>query len=81
MQFEKLSFDVVPDIYEKKDQYFEDECVDLKSLKVIDAAGMAFLVKWAKSREDRKLKLLNTPSDVINLIKTYRLNVLFEIVN
>ena len=81
MQFEELSFDVVPALYENKDDYFKADSVDLKSVKVIDAAGMAFLVKWAKSREDRKLKLLNTPSDVINLIKTYRLNVLFEIVN
>lgn len=81
MLFEKLSFDVVPALYANKEQYFKDDCVDLKAVKVIDAAGMAFLVKWAKSRTDKKLKLINTPSDVVNLIKTYRLNVLFEIVN
>ena len=38
MQFEELSFDVVPALYENKDDYFKADSVDLKSVGALTSS-------------------------------------------
>ena len=76
-KIEKLNFDYVPSLWDKRESLFKENTVDLKDISSIDVSGMALLVKWAKAQKDQKLPLINVPVSAMNLINTYRLGQLF----
>jgi phospholipid transport system transporter-binding protein len=75
----EFTFNTVPQMWKCKDEIFTKDSIDTQTIKKIDAAGVAFLVQWSKTLPQKKLRLLNTPQQVINLIDTYRVSVLFQI--
>ncbi|MGN1280367.1 MAG: lipid asymmetry maintenance protein MlaB [Succinivibrio sp.] len=75
-----LNFDTVPKLWNERDTIFAHDTLDLSELETADASGIAFLVKWSKSRSSvSKLKLIHVPVFMMNLINTYKVNELFEI--
>ncbi|MBQ8022945.1 MAG: hypothetical protein IJ254_01600 [Succinivibrio sp.] len=76
-KIDKLNFDSVPSLWDKREDLFKENTVDLKDISAIDVSGMALLVKWAKAQKDQKLHLINVPVSAMNLINTYRLGQLF----
>ena len=76
-KIDKLNFDSVPSLWDKRESLFKENTVDLKDISSIDVSGMAILVKWAKAQKDQKLQLINVPVSAMNLINTYRLGQLF----
>ena len=77
----ELTFATVPLLWKQRETIFKDSVFDMQNIKKIDAAGAAYLVQWAKSHENKKIKLLNVSKTAVNLITTYRLNEIFEIEN
>ena len=77
----ELTFATVPLLWKQRETIFKDSVFDMQNIKKIDAAGTAYLVQWAKSQENKKIKLLNVSKTAVNLITTYRLNEIFEIEN
>lgn len=51
-KIEKLNFDYVPSLWDKRESLFKENTVDLKDISSIDVSGMALLVKWAKAQKD-----------------------------
>ncbi|MGN0893951.1 MAG: lipid asymmetry maintenance protein MlaB [Succinivibrio sp.] len=79
-KFLNLTFDTVPKLWDERNTIFMDDTLDLSELENIDASGIAFLIKWSKSKAaDKKLKLIHIPAFMMNLINTYKVNDLFEI--
>lgn len=67
----------VSNLWEKREEIFKADKVDLQGLKRVDSAGVAFLVQWAKSRPEQKLILVHSSQNVRALIQTFRLSPLF----
>lgn len=64
-----LSFDTVAVLYEKAGNSPVDGTVDLSGVTSVDSAGLALLLEWQASAQDRnsKLKFVNAPSDLRRL--------------
>ncbi|MGN0916535.1 MAG: lipid asymmetry maintenance protein MlaB [Succinivibrio sp.] len=77
--FRELSFATVPELWKKRAEIFKEDSIDLKNTSHIDSAGIAFLLKWAKTKNNGKLVVLNASKQTLDLIHTYKLNELFEI--
>ena len=77
----ELTFANVPQLWKQRESFFKNSVFDMKNIRKIDAAGAAFLVQWAKTQENKKIKLLNVSKTAVNLISTYKLNEIFEIEN
>ncbi len=77
----ELTFATVPELWKHREKMFSESVFDMQNIKKIDAAGAAYLVQWAKSQDNKKIKLLNVSKSAVNLISTYRLNEIFEIEN
>lgn len=75
----KLTHVEVTQLWSKREEIFKAQSVDLKDNEVIDSAGIAFLVQWAKSTPHKRLTILNGSDNVKALIKTFRLGELFEL--
>lgn len=78
---QKLTHVEVTSLWNKRNEIFKEQSVDLKSNEVIDSAGIAFLVQWAKNTPSKRLTILNASNNVKSLIKTFRLGDLFEMQN
>lgn len=77
----ELTFANVHQLWKQRESFFKNSVFDMKNIRKIDAAGAAFLVQWAKTQENKKIKLLNVSKTAVNLISTYKLNEIFEIEN
>ena len=77
----ELTFATVPKLWKQRDEIFRKSVFDMQNIKKIDAAGAAYLVQWAKTLDNKKIKLLNVSQTAVNLITTYRLNDILEIEN
>lgn len=77
----ELTFANVPQLWKQRESFFKNSVFDMKNIRKIDAAGAAFLVQWAKTQDNKKIKLLNVSKTAVNLISTYKLNEIFEIEN
>lgn len=75
--FDKLTVESVPGLWKQRSAIFSGEGADLKGAEV-DSAGIAFLVRWAKSLDGRKLKLAGCSADVLKLISVFELKPLFD---
>ncbi|ENY72868.1 STAS domain-containing protein [Aeromonas diversa] len=62
-----------------RDQWWQDETMDLRELVAIDSAGVAILVKWAKAVRERGQTpgLIGTPDDFDKLAALYGVAGLF----
>ncbi len=74
-----LNSQTASELYARRSEVFKYAVVDLNTLQDIDSAGVALLVKWAKSQGQAGLRLKNVPATALRLIKTYKLNALFEL--
>ena len=77
----ELTFTTVPKLWKQRGEIFKNSVFDMQNIRKIDAAGAAYLVQWAKSLDNKKIKLLNVSQTAVNLITTYRLNEILEIEN
>ncbi len=75
----EFTFNTVPLLWTNKEKIFVSDTIDMQVVTKVDAAGMAFLVKWSKSLPKKKLVLRNSSYQVKNLINTYGLGELFLI--
>ncbi|MGN0908968.1 MAG: lipid asymmetry maintenance protein MlaB [Succinivibrio sp.] len=75
--FDKLTVDTVPELWKQRKGIFGGDAADLKGSEV-DSAGMAFLVRWAKSRKEGTLRLAGCSADVLKLISVFELKPLFD---
>ncbi|MDY6322379.1 MAG: anti-anti-sigma factor [Succinivibrio sp.] len=75
----ELSVVSVPDLWKRRAEIFSSDRADLKGIGV-DSAGVAFLVRWAKSLgSGRKLMLEHPSADLVRLIGIFRVGSLFEL--
>ena len=77
----ELSFNTVTSLWKSRDLIFKAQSLDMSSITKIDAAGIAFLVKWAKSLQSKKQNLIHVPTSAMNLISTYKLEEIFKVEN
>lgn len=75
----RLCSDNIPMLYEHRDEIFKEDSFNFNGLEDIDSSGIAFLVQWAKSKDNQKLELINTSAKAKSLIQTFRLEPLFII--
>ncbi|MDD7021404.1 MAG: STAS domain-containing protein [Aeromonadales bacterium] len=75
--FDKLTVDTVPELWKQRSGIFSGDGADLSGAE-IDSAGVAFLVRWAKSLHGGKLKLAGCSPDLLKLISIFELKPLFE---
>ena len=78
-KIEKLTVDVVPQLWKHRENIFADKSVALSPDMQVDSSGIAFLVQWAKHLPQRRLIIINAPTNAIKLIKMFRLEELFEV--
>ena len=67
----------VPQLWEQRQAIFQQHEVDLAQTTAVDSSGIAFLVQWAKSTPEHKLKVYHAPATVQALIKTFHFEPLF----
>lgn len=79
ISFEKVTHVEVTSLWAKRDEIFKADVLDLKDNKIIDSAGIAFLVQWAKTTPQKRLTILNGSSNVQSLIKVFKVGPLFEL--
>ncbi len=72
-----LTVKEVPELFLKKDEIFKENVFDMQNLKKIDSSGIAFLVQWAKTKENNLLKVKNMHNVARALIKTLCVQSLF----
>ncbi|MHA7002487.1 STAS domain-containing protein [Aeromonas schubertii] len=63
-----------------RDQWWQDETMDLRELIAIDSAGVAIMVKWAKAVRERGQTptLIGMPDDFDKLATLYGVAGLFS---
>lgn len=80
----KLSGDIdtgsVLHYWPAREQMFAAADLYLDEVKLVDSAGLAFLVQWAKARLNSggRLRLVNVPSQLQRLITIYGVGPLFD---
>ncbi len=76
-----LTCATVPELWKRRETLFTEHQADLSVLEEVDSAGIAFLVQWAKACEARgeKLQLAGVPPRALRLIRTFRLEGLFNL--
>lgn len=74
-----LTVKTVPALWEQRAGLFKEKSVSLASVTEIDSAGIAFLAQWAKAQPEMKLTLSAVPENALRLIKTFKLQPLFEL--
>ncbi len=79
MNLENLTVRTVPTLWEQRQTLFAQSSADLSALQAIDSAGIAFLVQWAKAQPASKLRLTAPPERALRLIRTFKLEPLFEL--
>lgn len=64
-----------------REQLFAESEVHLDAVKLVDSAGLAFLVQWAKARlaeGGSRLRLRSVPTQLQRLITMYGVGPLFD---
>lgn len=74
-----LTVKTVPELWEQRAELFKEQSVSLAAVTEVDSAGIAFLAQWAKAQPQMKLKLSAVPENALRLIKTFKLQPLFEL--
>ncbi len=79
----RLTVEQVPQLWEERARIFAADTVDLGATTELDSSGIAFLVRWAKAvdarRQGARLILEHVPDRALRLIRTFRLEPLFEL--
>ncbi len=78
-KFTELNVRTVPGLWERRKEIFSHNETDLSALSSIDSAGVAFLVRWSRTLGEGKLTLKAPPEEALRLIKTFKVEPLFEI--
>lgn len=81
MMFNLLDLTVnnVPKLWEFRDEIFKQQSFDMQNVTAIDSAGIAFLVKWALSCDNKKLIIFNIKDNALALINTFGVLELFDV--
>lgn len=76
-----LSSEQVSQLWRQRETLFRESELDLADLSQVDAAGLAFLVHWAKAQQKQasRLHLKNIPEQLRRLIQLYSVEPLFEL--
>ncbi|MBQ9275133.1 MAG: hypothetical protein IJ228_09995 [Succinivibrio sp.] len=75
--FEELTVNSVPALWSQRERIFAEAGADLTQT-AIDSAGIAFLVRWAKSRPEGRLKVRGLSTRGAQLIRTFKIAALIE---
>lgn len=76
-----LTVKTVPKLWKEREELFTSDAVTFAKDAAVDSAGIAFLVQWAKHQQHDKLIIKNAPANALQLIKTFRLQDLFDVQN
>lgn len=76
---QKLTVKTVPRLWKEREELFMSDSVMFAQDASVDSAGIAFLVQWAKNQKNNKLIIKNAPENALQLIKTFRLQDLFDV--
>ena len=76
---QKLTVKTVPKLWKEREELFMSDSVMFAQDASVDSAGIAFLVQWAKHQKHNKLIIKNAPENSLQLIKTFRLQDLFDV--
>ena len=76
---QKLTVKTVPKLWKEREELFMSDSVMFAQDASVDSAGIAFLVQWAKHQKNNKLIIKNVPENALQLIKTFRLQDLFDV--
>lgn len=81
---ENIVAGIVSDFRAEMKKYVDDKkviCIDLENVEMIDSMGLGALIATHNSMQkyDKKLELFNISKDLINLMKTMRLDQHFDI--
>lgn len=76
---QKLTVKTVPRLWKEREELFMSDTVMFARDASVDSAGIAFLVQWAKNQKNNKLVIKNAPENALQLIKTFRLQDLFDV--
>ena len=76
---QKLTVKTVPNLWKEREDLFMSDSVMFAQDASVDSAGIAFLVQWAKHQKNNKLIIKNAPENALQLIKTFRLQDLFDV--
>lgn len=76
---QKLTVKTVPNLWKEREELFMSDSVMFAQDASVDSAGIAFLVQWAKHQKNNKLIIKNVPENALQLIKTFRLQDLFDV--
>ena len=77
---EQLTTTNVVKLWEKHDELFLSNIVDLTKVDEIDSSGIAFLVLWAKKLEFKKLKIKVVDGKIKKWLELFSIGELFEFV-
>lgn len=77
---EQLTTTNVVKLWEKHDELFLSNIVDLTKVDEIDSSGIAFLVLWAKKLESQKLKIKVVDGKIKKWLELFSIGELFEFV-
>ena len=77
---EQLTTKNVVKLWEKHDELFLSNIVDLTKVDEIDSSGIAFLVLWAKKLESKKLKIKVVDGKIKKWLELFSIGELFEFV-
>lgn len=77
---EQLTTTNVVKLWEKHDELFLSNIVDLTKVDEIDSSGIAFLVLWAKKLESKKLKIKVVDGKIKKWFELFSIGELFEFV-
>ncbi|MDD6176538.1 MAG: STAS domain-containing protein [Succinivibrionaceae bacterium] len=77
---EQLTTTNVVKLWEKHDELFLSNIVDLTKVDEIDSSGIAFLVLWAKKLESKKLKIKVVDGKIKKWLELFSIGELFEFV-
>ena len=77
---EQLTTTNVVKLWEKHDELFLSNIVDLTKVDEIDSSGIAFLVLWAKKLESKKLKINVVDGKIKKWLELFSIGELFEFV-
>ena len=75
-----LQSEQVITLWQSRDQWWQQDSLDLSQVERLDSAGLALLVKWAKAALARgsQPQLINATADIYTLATLYGVVGLFQ---
>ena len=75
-----LQSEQVIDLWQRRDEWWQQESLDLSRISSLDSAGLALLVKWAKAVLARggQPQLVGASADIHTLATLYGVASLFQ---